>query len=376
MNLSKIIGRQDKNYIQLDNKEKTDLSFINEDVPKVVFEDSELLAKLGQWLEILASKEQKYVSDSLVAYMPISANLLLEGGIHREQIDSIAYTFGLLLKQLGVLETETCVLADYDKENFSCNCHFENENDDARLRFRWGDMMDFSPELILDYHNSKRTYEYLAAHNGRKPLLSLQSFTVVNPLNSNSIYSYLSPYDVNYKVSNGENTLSIKISRPKRIHYELGSGYVFRLKNDQELVKYLLELDFPLAIDEVYKKMCEVSIDCIDEYPNFHVVVENGVDDKNKQVTDEISLKDGKLCIFTMTKNGKKISIDSGGEILYQDNIFSLNEHKEGNMEYHLNIPSMEELARLGTIEENVAKARKEIADIRLLAKTISGKDI
>ncbi len=376
MNLPKIIGRQDKNYIQLENKEKTDLSFIKEDVPKVVIDDSELLANLGQWLEMLASRDQKYVSESLVAYMPISAKVLLEDGIHREQTDSITYTFGLLLKQLGVPETETCIFDDYDKESFSCNCHFEEEQDDARLRFRWGDWIDALPELELDYHNSKRTYEYLTAHNGRKPLLSLQSFTVVNPQNSNSIYSYLSPFDASFKVSNGDNTLSIKVSRPKRIHYESGSGYVFRLNNDQELVKYLLELDFPLAIDEVYKKMCEVSTDCVDEYPNYHVVVEKGIDDKKKQVTDEIMLKDGKLCIFTMTKKGKKVSVDSEGNMLYQDNQFSVNEDKEGKVEYHLSIPSMKDLASLGTIEEHIDKARKEISDARSLAKTISGKDI
>lgn len=376
MNLPKIIGRQDKNYIQLENKDKTDLSFIKEDVPEVIFKDKELLANLGQWLEILASSEQTYISESLVAYVPISAKVLLEEGIHQNQRDAIAYTFGLLLKQLGVPATETCIFDDYDKENFACNCHFENECDDARVRFRWGAWMDALPEIILDYHNSKRTYEYLTAINGRKPKLSLQSFTVVNPLNSNSIYSYLSPFDAQYKVSNGENTLSIKVDRPKRIHYESGSGYVFRLNNDQELVKYLLELDFPLAIDEVYKRMCELSIDYIDEYPNFHIVVEKGVDDKEKKVTDEISLKDGKLCIFTMTKNGKKVSVNSEGEILYQDNQFALNEHREGNMEYHLNIPSMEDLASLGTIEDNIAKARKEISDVRSLAKMISGKDI
>lgn len=376
MNLPKIIGRQDKNYIQLDNKEKTDLSFIRENVPKVVFKDRELLANLGQWLEVLAGKEEQYVSDNLVAYMPISAKTLLKEGIHKEQEEVIAYTFGLLLKKLGVPETETCVLEDYVEKTFTCNCHFKEECDDARLRFRWGDMMDFSPEIIIDYHNSKRTYEYFAAHEGKKPVLSLQSFTVVNPMNSNSVYSFLSPFDASYKVSNGEYTLSIEISRPERIHYELGSGDVYRLNNDQELVRYLLELDFPLAIDEVFKKMIESSIDVIDEHAKFHIVAEKGIDEKKKEITDEIRLKSGKLCVFTMTKNGKKISIDSEGEILYQDNKFALNEHKKGNMEYHLNISSMEDLPSLGTIEDNIGIARKEISDMRSLAKTISGKDI
>ncbi len=133
----------------------------------------------------------------------------------------------------------------------------------------------------------------MAADNGKKnPLLSLQSFSVVNSQNNNSIHSYLLPYDANYKVSNGENTLSIRVSRPKKITYELSSGYVFRLNNDHELVKYLLELDFPIAIDEIYKKMAEVALDSVDEYPSIYLVVEKGVEDKDKQITDIISFKD------------------------------------------------------------------------------------
>ncbi len=77
-----------------------------------------------------------------------------------------------------------------------------------------------------------------------------------------------------------------------------------------------------------------------------------------------------------MTKNGKKVSVDSKGNTFYQDSQFSVNEDKEGKLEYHLNIPSIDELASLGTIEDNVNKARKEISDTRSLAKMILGKDI
>ncbi|MCX4365498.1 MAG: hypothetical protein OSJ70_06980 [Bacilli bacterium] len=362
-------------YIQLD-KEKCNLSFIKENVPKVIFKNSTLETNIGQWLEVLASKEQRYVADGVMALVPISASKLLDEGIAKDQEAAIAYTFGFLLKQLGVPETETCVLDNYDEKKFSCSCSFAEDNDVANLSFRWGDMMDFLPELCIDFHNAKRNYEYYAARDGKKPILSLQSFTVVNPKNSNTVYSFLSPFETNYKISNGDTTLSINIKKPESLPQIPFNGYVFRLKNDEALVKYLLDVSFPIELDQVYKKLCEISLDFDLEYPSVHLIVKKGVEDENRKITDEIHITNGKLKIFTLTKNGKMVSVDEAGNTVYQDKMVAINQHNDGSFEYHLNVPSREKIASLGTIDENLDKALKEVADIRSLAKTISGKDI
>lgn len=376
MRLPSIAKKADPKYIELDKKNKSDLSFIKENVPKVVFKNQLLETNIGQWLEILAGKEQQYVADGIVAFVPISARVLMDEGIYKDKQDAIAYTFGLLLKQLGIPETETCVLDDYDEKTFSCNCYFESERETAKFSFRWGDMMDYLPEWNIEYHNARRCYEYYAARDGKKPILSLSSLTVVNPKNSNSVYSYLSPFDANYQVTNGDMCLSIKVNRPESISYSPSSRYVFRLKNDNDLVKYLLELSFPIELDQVYKKLREVSLDFDVECSNVHLVVKKGVEDKDKKTTDEIYIKDGELQIFTLTKNGKKVSIDNDGNTLYQDKVVAVNQHSDKSFEYHLVVASRERLSSLGTIEENLDKASKEILDTRSLAKAITGMDI
>lgn len=91
------------------------------------------------------------------------------------------------------------------------------------------------------------------------------------------------------------------------------SDYTFRMKNEEQLQQYLLGLSFPLKIDEVYKKIVEISIDSINEYPNFNLKVERKLDEKKQKTTGRISLNYGQLKIFTMTIEGKTISIDSDG---------------------------------------------------------------
>lgn len=281
------------------------------DVPKVVFEDLELQVMVGQWLEILPS-QKGYGTSVATFYAPLSPEELIKKvNIPTKQLDEIVTKFGLLLKLAGIENKETCTLGQFNKDNFSFNCHLDNSGIDACITLRWGDMIDFNPEFTIDYLNESKTYDYLSETKEKPTRFLLQNYTIKNPENGSSCYRYLSPFDATFIIKNGEYSFSVEIGRPKSIVVPPFSNYVFRLENEDQLHEYLLGLTFPLKIDEVYKKICEISTNSVEEYPSFKIEVKRKLDETHKKTTDMVYLNNGQLNKFTITNDEITVSIDS-----------------------------------------------------------------
>lgn len=371
MNIKNIFGRKntkDKGN-KLANIPKSEIEL--SDVPNVVFEDFELQVTIGQWLGILSS-QQSFGTSGITIYTHLSAGELMKKvNIPTQKIEEIVTKFGLLLKLAGIDNAETCILSQFDKDNFSFNCHFNNSGNDAKISLRWGSMMDYGPQFIIDYPNENKTYDYHEEYNGEPIRLELQSYTIKNSENGSSCYRYLSPYKVYFNLKNGEYCFLIEIDRPKSIKVDVFSNYVFRLKNEEQLQQYLLGLTFPLKIDEVYNKICEISTNCVEEYPNFEIRVERKIDKKNNKKTDLISLKHGQFNQFIITKNGITISIDNNGNWSYDSQKFIISQNNNGNINYSLNSMSSDELFNVATPFEHYNEVSQEVEKVRKLTKDI-----
>lgn len=346
------------------------------DVPKVVFEDLELQVTIGQWLGILSS-QQGFGNADFTIYTHLSAEELMKKiDIPAEKFEKIGTKFGLLLKMAGIDSAETCTLNQFDKDNYSFNCHFNNNGNDANLSLRWGDMIDFGPELTINYQNESKTYDYWAETDEKPTRLNLQHYTIKNPENGNSCYSFLSQYRTYLSLTNGEYSFSIEIDRPESIKDDVFSDYVFRLENEEELIQYLLGLTFPLEINEVYKKICEISTSNVDEYPSFKIEAKKKLDEKNKKKTDMVSLNHGQLRRFIITKGGKTIAIDSDGNWSYNSPKLAVSQSDNGNINYSLNSIPNEELLTVSNPYEQYSKVSQEVEQVRKLIKTIlKGKE-
>lgn len=341
------------------------------DVPTVIFEDLELQVTIGQWLGILSS-QQGFENSDFTIYTHLSAEELMKKvNIPAEKFEKIVTKFGLLLKIVGIENTETCILNQFDKDNFSFNCHFNNSGNDANISLRWGDMMDFNPEFTINYQNESKTYDYLAEAEEKIARLKLQHYTVKNPENGNSCYRYLSPYTADFTLTNGEYSFSIEIKRPESIKVDVFSDYVFRLKDEKQLQQYLLGLIFPLEINEVYKKVCEISTSLINEYPSFKIEVERKLNEKNNKTTDMISLNYGQLKNFIITKSGRTITIDSYGNWSYDSPKLIISQSDKGNINYSLNSISSDELLTAASPFEQYSEVIQEIEQVRKLTKTM-----
>jgi len=345
------------------------------DVPKVVFEDLELQVTIGQWLGVLSS-QQGFGNSGFTIYTHLSAEELMKKvNIPAEKFEEIVTKFGLLLKLAGVDNAETCTLDQFDKDNFSFNCHFNNRSNDAKISLRWGSMMDSGPEFIIDYLDENKTYDYYEEYKDKPTRLKLQHYTIKNPENENSCYRYLSPYAAYFTLTNGEYSFLIEIERPESIKVDVFSDYVFRLENEEQLQQYLLGLTFPLEINEVYKKICEISTSSVNEYPSFKIEVKRKLDEKNNKTTDMISLNHGQLKEFIITKGGKTITIDSDGNWIYDSSKLIISQSGNGNINYSLNSIPRDELLTASSPFEQYSEVSQEVEQVRNLTRTLKGKE-
>lgn len=362
MNLKTIFKKE----IKLEN------TSLNE--PKIIFEDLELQVTIGQWLGILSS-QQGFGNSGLTIYTLLSAKELMKRiNVSNEKLKEISANFGHLLTLAGIDKSETCTLNQFDKEKSSFNCHFNNSNNDANISLRWGSFIDSGPEFIIDYQNEKRTYDYREAYKDKPARLNLQQYIIKNVDNNNSCSRYLSPHSAYFTLKNEQHSLTITIERPESIKKSGLGDCVFRLKKEDELQQYLLGLTFPLDINEVYKKICEISLDSITEYPKFDLEVKSQINEKQDKTTDMISLRYGLLNIFIITREGKTVTIDSAGNWSYASPELAVSQEKNGNINYSLNSISYDEISSLASPLEQFNMVSQEVEQVRTLTKTLLKK--
>lgn len=333
-------------------------------LPTVIFENKELQVKVGQWAEMLTSKKVSHIP-GLSIYTHLDADELIKSAvIPKELYDMIANEFGKILLKVGVQPDEICIISGHDKDNFSFNCHLKNSDKDKKISLRWGDPIDNLPEIIVQDESKEERYEYYPEYDNKPSNLLLRFQTLYR--NNNSLFRYLYGYDTMFRLSDGSKKLQLDVTRPDYITEAGYDGYQYRLNNEEELQEYLLELSFPIDINEVYKIISEISLDSIKDYPEIKIVVK----DEKGNTTDEIKLHYGKLEKFTMTKNGKTVSIDNNGNWTVASPKVSINKSYDGKVNYILNMDSYEELIAYLDINQFTI-ANEEVSDAKQMIKTL-----
>lgn len=335
--------------------------------PKVKFKDKELHITIGQWMEMLVSRESRG-GGGITLITHLAASTLLNEGIGFRELNEVSESFAKLLMDIGVPENETCIFDNFDSKKGTFTCHFKNMNEDAKMQITWGSMLDELPGLIVEYRNIKRVYDYHIAQENSPRRLVLSHFNAKNPVNGNEVYSFMSPFSTSFTVSNGNKVLEVKVNRPDHIK-EL-FDYTFRLQDDVSLVEYLLDETLPTSADQVFKELYK-RLDLNEVYP---LVMVKAYEKENNQeiLTDKIAIRDGNLEDFILTRMGKKVGFDSHGNLIYENNGVSVSKDKDGKVDYHLSIDANTDLSSLGSLKDHVDLAEKEVEEIRILAKNLT----
>lgn len=348
-----------KRECQVENSEEVSKEVI--DVPDVIFEDIELQVMIGWWLGLLS--------------LPVGYDIELRNGIFlgakeyyvsKKQFDEITFMFGMVLKKMGIDSNETCVLSQFDKDKFMFHCHFNEMGKSAKISMEWGDMIDVVPELTIDYDNLSKTYEFYSGRKNREMRLELTHYEIMNSENGNVLWHDVSAYRSSMGVNCDEYHFLLEVDQPVG-----DSSDLFRLKNEKELEQYLLGLSFPVAIDEVYHKICDLALDSMYIYPSLLLKVEKEINGETVFVTDLVATQNGQMTDFTITRDGRTISIDKFGKWTYLSPKVIANESDHFGITFHIRAEDREQIDGMISPKEEFERIDKEVQDVKKLTKTL-----
>ena len=289
---------------------------------------------------------------------------------------------GMVLLELGYDPDETVILNNYDAEKFSFECHSSHThtNGDTKITLRHGGGPDYYPEIVIGNDGKEKNYECMySLENGYK--LALSWYQLRNQTTGNSYFRYLTPYSSSISLTSGQNIgdcrLGITVNRPDGT-YPSSYGFnrfIYRLKNEEQLEKYIAGLTFPIDIVSLYKELRKLSLDPVSEYPSLEIKAEKLMTGKKYQTTDCISLDHGTMRVFTLTRDGRTVSIDSANNRSYQNDPVSISQDANDTVSYSLNDVPKDQIANRRPIIEDVKAADKEIESVRELTKTMFGQN-
>lgn len=363
VDLFKNKNKIEKKETLVESKEESVVEEKSLDIPKVIIDDFELYSFVGDWLGLLPA---------WVGLLPSIGKLSIEEILNKAKIPEsnfkeVPNRFGIILKQIGIDSNEICHLNTLNKDKYSFNCHFENANDDAEISLVFADMVERGYELTIDYQNSKKTYDYdyLLDSSTDKLGVKLRYYTLENSNNGNHYMRYLSTHASYFTLTNNDFNFDITIYTPHNM--EIPSEGVYTLKNEKQLEQYLLDLSFPIAIDEVYKKICELSLESpISEYPTLSLKVEKELNNGKRITTDSLLMKDGELKNFTITRDDTIVSTNDGNKFTFMFNIETSGFEEVTDEELE-----KETIEKFKNIQKEVAKRRFEVQQVKQLKKTV-----
>lgn len=215
---------------------------------------------------------------------------------------------GLLLLKLGFKSEDNVKLYNYDKENCSFDC-MVNDKDYCHIRLKDSEYR----EIILSKFNIEFGYKCVPNEKAETGMIiSLCRYCVKYP-NGLIFTRYLSEKEAKFKFELNNYCWELDLIKPKNLKLPLfdnkGHYSKYILDNEEELIKYLGDLKFPISIISVYNTICDKYLGDISKYPKFNLMVSKLQGDNSLRVTDLISLFDGNLDKFGITSNDKGMSV-------------------------------------------------------------------
>ena len=189
---------------------------------------------------------------------------------------------------------------------------------------------------------------------------------------------------VSYRRSSDDSEIVMNVVNDKiKINLEIVDEHLdcrgMRLNNEEELVEYLMNLDYLLSVDKVYKDIYKITDGVITEYSRVLFQCSDKLN--NGKVTDMFILEDGNLEKFGMTKNGKTMFINKDGSFRYQvsDTVsdIDLSIMPDNRVKYEVvsNNDMYDDYNNLLITYCNISDARSEKEKIKRLVKRVFNKD-
>lgn len=276
----------------------------------------------------------------------------------------------LLLLNLGFKVDDTIYLhsSDYDD-----NIYYSIGEDNIDIKNKIN-LKLYNPIITIDNGKDKIAYDCITdkeAENGfilhkvlHEEKLSDKLFVKCQYFSLNDGYEF--------KVINGDYSLNLVIY--------LKDNVLGKFVDVLELKQYLISLEYPVAIDEVYKRICEISLVNMDDCSMFKLEISKKKSNEyGNEISDLVIFDNGEFKKFGMTKDGKKLFLYSDGSWEYQKEedgkIKYLVNSNTGMVNYSVFASNDYELGGyMRTLAEyDINRAKSDVGDAKKLIKTMFG---
>lgn len=289
---------------------------------------------------------------------------------------TVSETLALILRELGITKGQVTI-SNYRTYagmlGYNIVCSKDNKPL-FRLGFDYGNTYSKTPKLIVEHPNLTHfEYEVDYELDEKQPKLSLTLVLFKYKCQNSKTYTRkYSPEEAEYIIAKEEQEIILQVLRPDSLLTNSEENY--RLQTETQLVDYLLTLEFPVNIDEIYKKIYEISIgENIDKYPFVHLYTT-----LRGKTTNSLIIENGMWQSFTKTKDGKTLTINQDGTWKcalndYNTTNFSINCEKNG-ISLNVNAKTTKELDDYinGLASYDINTAKTEVESAKKLVRQIT----
>ena len=352
--------------------------FKNKDKTNIVFNDIYLQLLVGKWLGVLDENNDTMQKAYNVSYRFKYANLSNEKlrrkvHISKHKLIEVNNRFREVLNNLGIDPNEICVLDNFNVNDETFTCHFENKNEDSKINLDFGNIIGLYKKISIKHDNEEKVYDYVNQNNSFT--LKIFNTNIKNPKNDNIYTRTYDAFFSDFSVENDDYKINLHISDPENVPLEYIDNYNYILTNEDKIKEYLLNLAFPIEIDKLYKDITSfLKPNKIAIYPTFKLTINTKSDIDSLKVSDEIVLRNGNLEKFIITRNEMdKITIDNkNGYWKYESDGLSVSRDKNDILNYQFkNHISNFEIDYLNSVKGNIKSISDEVEKVKELSKTL-----
>ncbi len=365
-------------YFKNRRNKKINLDEMYPDCSNVTIKDKKLAVTIGQWLGTLPDAIKTTGKGFITISSMTAEEYMSRKHVRQEELTIIAKRFANVLKMAGFGLGNDCTLSNFDDEELTFDCVFNNTGEVAHMEINFGDGFEYSNELIVEFDNIVQKYDFFNRYSeqidDKEDVLSLQSIKKETEY-GNTFERQLSPYRYYGRIEEGKYRIDIEISYPddnKATYPE--NDYV-----DEEKLESLLAIaDHPAEIVELYYGVLKsLKLPASSYGLNIKASRKDIVDGKEKiTVTDAIVCSGSFLNEFTINKNGRIITVKPHGVWSYNSLEWQISHHAFDRITYSLNdsVINEEKLSEMPSPHDAYIEAKQEAENVRKLAKTLIEK--
>lgn len=352
--------------------------FKKEDNSNIIFKDIYLQLLVGNWLGILDETNDTMQKAYNVSYRYKYANLSNEKlrrkvHISKHKLIEVNKRFREVLNTLGIDANEICVLDNFNETNDTFNCHFENKNEDLKINLNFGDVMGFNKKISIKHNNEEQVYDYVNQNDSFT--LKIYHINIKNPKNDNIYTRTYNQFFSDISIENDDYKIDLHISNPKELSFEELKNYNFILNNEDKIREYLLDLEFPIEINKLYKDISSfLRPNPTAIYSTFKITINKKSNVYDLKVTDQIILKNGKLEKVIITRNdSNRITIDNKNNYWkYENDNLTVSQDKNNILNYQFkDHVSKFEIDYLNSMKGNIETINNEVEKVKELSKSL-----